>query len=153
MTMIDRGKVIKGLECCQTMLHDRGFENPDCRVCPYNNDPDGKKSEINGVYCVAELADDALALLKAQEPRVMTLVEARDALHNTDVIWFEAREDDRVYCGVRIDKEDYFVLQNDEWLYVTDFETGDQAVDYGNLFRCWTSRPTDKQREAVPWDD
>ena len=55
--MIDREKVIKGLECC--------IITPDiCSdVCPYF----GKCDEND--YCDEKLFKDALALLKAQAPR------------------------------------------------------------------------------------
>jgi len=51
--MADREKVIKGLECCR-----RGF----CFSCPYNDGVD------ENVECKQRWADDALSLLKAQEP-------------------------------------------------------------------------------------
>lgn len=51
--MIDREKVINGLECCV-------LRNPDdksrCNECPYEG------------ACLNQLKHDALALLKAQEP-------------------------------------------------------------------------------------
>lgn len=50
--MIDREKVIKGLECCSSMV--------ECgEKCPYWHDKRG---------CRENLEADALALLKAQEP-------------------------------------------------------------------------------------
>ena len=54
--MIDREKVIKGLECCN-------HEIPKCEKCPYNDGEDTCPT-------LRTLFDDALALLKAQEPRV-----------------------------------------------------------------------------------
>ena len=27
-----------------------------------------------------------------------------------------------------------------------------EATDYGTVWRCWTSRPTDEQRESAPWE-
>ena len=51
--MLDREKVIKGLECCSR--EDIG----DCIDCPYES--------INGPHCDIEMMRDALALLKAQE--------------------------------------------------------------------------------------
>lgn len=50
-----REKVIKGLECCATM------DVNDCDKCPYLGcSPDR--------YCFGNMAADAFALLKAQEP-------------------------------------------------------------------------------------
>ena len=55
--MIDREKVIKGLERCKL------YNKVNCDKCPYdyNGRGDGKSE------CTAELASDALALLKEQE--------------------------------------------------------------------------------------
>ena len=56
MKMIDRDKVIKGLECCVK-------RNPDdktrCGECPYEG------------ACLNRLKSDALTLLKAQEPMMI----------------------------------------------------------------------------------
>lgn len=61
--MIDREKVIKGLECCIPMTERNGIG--DCCNCPY----DRKITFEGGVTeCCHDLFTDALALLKAQEP-------------------------------------------------------------------------------------
>ena len=52
--MIDREKVIKGLEVCV----DREPGKYDCYECPY---------EIDGNYCEINLTKDVLALLKEQD--------------------------------------------------------------------------------------
>jgi hypothetical protein len=55
--MVDREKVIKGLERCKL------YNKVNCDKCPYDYNGRGNgKSE-----CTAELASDALALLKEQE--------------------------------------------------------------------------------------
>ena len=54
--MIDREKVIKGLECCIKRDPD---DKMRCGECPYEG------------ACLNRLKADALALLKAQEPRVI----------------------------------------------------------------------------------
>lgn len=52
--MIDREKVIKGLECCsEEEIDGCNF----CELCPYH-----------GVGCVDSVLKDALELLKAQKP-------------------------------------------------------------------------------------
>ena len=55
--MVDREKVIRGLECCT---------KDECECCPYENVCFGDDE----VELFDTLARDALALLKAQEPRV-----------------------------------------------------------------------------------
>ena len=54
MEMIDREKVIKGLETCRTRVH--------CKECPYAYD---KRADDS--YCEAVLHNDVLAMLKEQE--------------------------------------------------------------------------------------
>jgi len=66
--MTDRGKVVKGLECCHVQ---RNEVPPLCEDCPYMNPMEGTCDALD------ELLGDALTLLKAQEPRVMTLEEVK----------------------------------------------------------------------------
>lgn len=132
MTM--REKVIKGLECCALtgLCHDKG--------CPY----------IDSETCVDDLCNDALALIK---PRVMTLEEARNALHNEIVVLWEAKSDELsgLFCGMRMNVTSYFTMQNDDILGVTDLDNVEYSEAYGKLFRAWTSKPTDAQMKETPW--
>lgn len=90
-------------------------------------------------------------MLKAQEARVMTLKEAQTALHNDTVVWVELKG--KLICaGIHMDGTDYFMMQNADVLDVTDFDSGEGAEVYGKQARCWTSRPTDEQRQAVKWE-
>jgi len=76
-----------------------------------------------------------IALLKEQEPRVLTLDEADAA----EVVWFEARNH-------------IFI----EPMMTRGKRLSDEAADwfrYGRDWRCWSARPTDKQREEEPWDE
>lgn len=139
--MPDREKVIKGLECCVTMPDIY----PRCEECPYA-DADGTCANMNGLH------RDALALLKAQEPRVMTLEEV--VTRRGEPVWFESKSG-RTYNG--------YVLVYDvqEGLGITGVRVGITQPGhttiwpskdiYGVKWRCWTSRPTDEQREATPW--
>lgn len=130
--MIDRDKVIEGLEF--TLVEscwdaDRAFDE----------------------QLMIEAVTDAITLLKAQEPRVMTLKEAQTALHNDTVVWVELKG--KLICaGIHMDGTDYFMMQNDDVLDVTDFDSGEGAEAYGKQARCWTSRPTKEQRQAVKWE-
>ena len=118
-------KVLKGLECC---LFNDGFGN--CEDCPYRM-PGG----------CDDLLRDALELLKTQEPRVMTLEEAKNSV-------FCFCESGSVFaCRMFVDPADGFAT-------ILQFGRPDILIDsneYGISFRCWTSRPTDEQREATPW--
>ena len=125
--MVDREKVISGLELCLEGLSD---------ICPY------KDSDAPG-GCRDELMHDALVLLKAQEPRVMTL-EYFDNSPDKDskgclVAWVEYRRDE--------EWAEYWEDTCDEWSVIRrdDFYSGES-------YRFWTSRPSDEQREAIPWN-
>lgn len=112
-----REKVIKGLECCDGYCDDE-------TGCPYYD-------ELESFDCQEQLRADAIALLKAQEPRVMALEECK----MREVVWVEDRETLEVYpCLVKNN-------MNDSKIY-----------KYGVQWRCWTSRPTDEQREREPWN-
>ena len=113
---MDREKVIKGLECCLP-AHD-----PDCDLCPYDS---------VDLRCRANLRDNVMELLKAQEPRVMTLEEAKSAY----VV---------EYRSGKIREFGSALL---------DLDVDPLNAEYGKIYRVWTSRPTDAQREAVKWDD
>ena len=64
--MIDRDKVLKGLECCCSMTGEA------CRQCPY----DEECAEMIGSGS-AHLRADALELLKTQQKEIEKLTQAR----------------------------------------------------------------------------
>lgn len=134
--MTEREIIIEGLERRQR------FKTPD------------------GSSCVipANLLQDALALLKAQEPRLLTLEEviAHYSLPPVFEDDFGAQEDyyediQPLYFEFPHDKEDPWIVHwrghaqvvryLDEWRY-----------SYNKKWRCWTFRPTDTQREAEAWE-
>lgn len=97
---------------------------------------------------------NAIALLKAHEPRVMTLEEVK-AMKRYTICAVEQRSKvlhttfNAEYRGhLTIGGRDYI----DFGLYadVSPFRRSESG--YGKTWRCWTSRPTDKQREATPWN-
>ena len=116
-------KVIKGLE---QFIKD--FK-PYC----------GNKADWQQVY-------DALELLKAQEPRVMTVDEINQ-LSNGETVWVEISDGRLLPMMV----EDGTLMR---WGYMwricdeafCTHEEGECAA------RAWTSRPTDEQRETTPWE-
>jgi len=90
---------------------------------------------------------------KAQEPRVMTLEEVK-AMKRYTICAVEQRSKvlhttfNAEYRGhLTIGGRDYI----DFGLYadVSPFRRSESG--YGKTWRCWTSRPTDKQMEATPW--
>jgi hypothetical protein len=99
---------------------------------------------------------DAIALLKAQEPRVMTLEEIK-AL--PDYVFLEDRDISHVFSIKTISRpalpQLVFVNISGEECVGFRGPDGDTSLvtsRYRVEWRCWTSRPTDEQREAVKWE-
>jgi hypothetical protein len=96
----------------------------------------------NHFWELQNTASEAAELLKAQEPRVMTLEEAK----NSEFCFCESGS---VFaCHMFVDPADGFAT-------IQQFGRPDILIDsneYGISFRCWTSRPTDEQREKVKWE-
>lgn len=131
-----REKVLRGLACLSNPFVQDADER-DCEHCSYDS-----------ASCFLDITSDALSLLKAQEPRVMTLdeVEAlpygyvlietdkKDSLHWVDALLF---------CKNTNFSFDFITLEGRARLLGTA---------YNMEWRCWTARPTDEQREAVKWE-
>ena len=140
--MADLEKAIRGLECCST--YD-DYSRKSCRECPYN-EPDGKRS------CkLHQMRVDAITLLKAQKPRVMTLEEV---LSFDSAIYMDEAQNTvclkMLYC-YEVGRETYdhgytFVDSDGDRIYYP-------AKGFNKTWRCWTSRPTDEQRAATPWSE
>jgi len=131
--MADREKVIKGLECC--ILRDPD-DHARCSQCSYESS------------CVNRLKMDALSLLKAQEPRVMNADEIVLSAEPSGWLWLEMKNG---HCG-----EAFKAGRTISGMI--NFGNGFESLfssflpkEYGKTWRCWTSRPTDEQREAIPW--
>ena len=134
--MPDREKVIKGLECC-------GFDHCDPKECPYY-------VEMNN--CEGMLMRDALTLLKAQEPRVLTLEEVKQHNNQDGCVWFEQPTYNAVAAFVR--KEDFEIEVISPYILGEPINHGYWSnSNYGKTWRCWSSRPTDAEREATPWEN
>lgn len=134
--MSDFEKVLKGLECCTTAL--------GCKACPYS------EKGIGTDDCQLESTQDALELLKAQQPRLMELEELTRS--NRRPVWIEVMEDDGTgaWCTCAIWKNEMIV---NEFL-ITIGGSADSYFhkdDYGKFWRCWTACPSEAQMEAVKW--
>ena len=145
--MIDREKVIKELECCTTLNHN----GTKCANCEYAN------QFING-DCQIYLLRDALELLKAQEPTVMTWKELIAAALGCSPVYIEVKEnEDKESCDDRWAMMTQFRdnITNGVIRAMSSYVTSEIlfAEWYGKTWRCWTSKPTDEQRKAVKWND
>lgn len=128
--MTDREKVSKGLETSLSI----GVCGKCVNECWYGDTIENCHNIIR----------DALALLKAQEPRVMTLEEVCKGL-----VWLDTYRTSEV--------EPVYILEMNKRgeIYYLVFGTGARPMlydeDYNKEYRFWTSRPTDEQREATAW--
>jgi len=137
--MVDREKVLKGLERCKL------YNKVNCDKCPYDYNGRGNgKSE-----CTAELASDALSLLKEQEPRILDW----DEIKNYPVVYGEFRDVKEIYpliitinsSGQVLSWNPGINVSGEFLLLVSDEE------DRKNT-RCWNKMPTAEQRQAVKWE-
>lgn len=130
-----REKVIKGLKC---IAGENETHNHPCDSCGY-------KECQTYIICIAEIARDALSLLKAQEPKLLTIEE----ITGDGECWFEGING---ACGYA----DCYMCTGSKEVEVNRISMKPEYVswdDFKKKWRCWTSRPTDEQREAVKWDD
>lgn len=141
--MTDREKGIKGLECCIEKLDTvtnktHGF---NCAACPYF-----KRCDTSGYLLGLPLMRDVLALLKAQEPRVMTPEEVMSTGPEDVCGIVEIIEEEHMYgCYMRRYDEGHVEL-------LCDVPNLPERLEKG-CARIWTARPTDEQREAARWDE
>lgn len=139
-------KVCKGLE-----VHIK--PNFSCVECPYHNN----------VLCGDQLYSDALALIRqqqariaeleaAQTARVMTLEEAIEAVSKKGgFVWIEQKS--HPLCDAHVSPSNsIFDCPSRKFK-----DYGKRFIPKKNSFRfmwrCWTSWPTDEQREDTKWDE
>lgn len=138
---MEREKVIKGLECCSDAVSECG------KNCPYYGIEN----------CQSSMQADALTLLKAQEPRVIKVAKYDDEIQSPGMdcfTWIEEREREDVYIGTvnRTSHKNYGEETYSFMRFWGKSKDGIKFEDYGKTWRCWTSRPTDEQREVTPWN-
>ena len=142
--MIDLEKTMKGLECCNDDIMC-----PD--ECPYKDifDLDGD--------CREELVHDALGLLKIHYPRVMGITEITEG-HNAlkeGCVWLETKFGALAPVFVQFPYKGKIRMYSPYYHPAKDTEINETwwpIENYKKIWRCWTFRPTDKQREETPWE-
>ena len=105
-------------------------------------------AESRGYGGLVDAMRDALELLKAHEPRVMTLEEVKQAKGRD--VWLELSGNIA---------EDVLTAATIEGCGTGGICTRYESLKYTQYcvkpygWRCWTSRPTEEQREAVKWNE
>ena len=93
---------------------------------------------------------NAIALLKAHEPRVMTLEEALGAEVNVDQCWLEVKDIKLIYLADAVVCPEHTERADIQRWGASDCQL---PLDlYGSYWRMWDRKPTKEQREATPWD-
>lgn len=82
--------------------------------------------------------------------RVMDYSEVVATKEHDVYLWLEKKNDEDIFH-----LQVYGYTGNGECIY---FDIPDDVAEfflgeYGNTWRCWTERPTHKQRSEVKWDD
>ena len=143
-------KVIKGITLCNT----DGLADEMCPNCPYVN-------EANPI-CVRSLFNDALELLKEQQPRVLSYDEMKTMIGKPVYVEEPKRNaDPQCYWGIVVEGEEPPKEGGYNYPGGVDFNVevglnvydGDlYMVDIGCGWRAWTAEPTDEQRMNTPWE-
>ena len=124
-----RGKVIRGLTA-----HYFAEIKP-CNDCPY----------FAYANCEKRLASDAIALLKAQEPRVMGVGD----FYDEDMGFYERKDEEFVWpvliANGGPDGVTVSLIRKDAFEIKADCSLMNQT------WRIWTTYPTHEQREAAKW--
>ena len=108
-----------------------------------------KKCYLGGIV---DALDFAIEAVKAQEPRVMTLVEMEDW---DGAVFFEEFETDMYYT--LIENVELTAGMDGEYVLV-NVVPGEHhrriwgGEHYGRIWRCWTSRPTQEQMRETKWE-
>lgn len=135
--MTDRENVIKALE--EAIQHYERYSGDE-----YGREYDFARVEVETLEdaivllkederAIKHQSDHLDALLKAQEPRIVTEADFNNAdPYGYLPVWVEDKDDNEIICDC-----------------ITKHAITEPDEDYH--YRYWTSRPTDAQREAVPW--
>lgn len=152
--MVDKEKLIRGLHCC---AHTDGI---NCMHCPYD-----KKGED----CTAQMSMDILALLKEQEPHVLSREEMIDAGKNHDAVYVEEGVG-RCFWGLAVEGIDppedkpynspggvqFNVVDADDDMWDGDFymmcDVYPELKPHPMGWRAWSAKPTTEQMMAVKWE-
>lgn len=135
--MADREKVMKDLSWL--IFNFPWQENP-------KDDADRMCNAIH-TYC-----NDALDLLKEQEPRVLTWKDVKESIGVP--VWVEYEDYDS-WNGYGVPTSYYRNLDYGECvlIYGANAYSAHYENTYNMKWRCWTSRPTPEQMEETPWEE
>lgn len=129
-------KVIQAFENCMAPEMNDDETCVDCiraGECPWDDCQERDSKLIDIPLSLAMAALEALKAQEQNEPRVLTREEVESINHD-------------VVCEFRygIELSAHTIESVKSWLNGVRYA-------YGKTWRCWSARPTDEQREDVPW--
>lgn len=98
-------------------------------------------------YCMSQMIADTLELLKEKQPRVLSFDEMIQ-IEEEVLVEIRLPSKDRTYlrwCDIVFDEGMSIALYTTHGIHMAS----DWA--YEVRWRCWSEKPTDEQRKAVPW--
>lgn len=157
--MTDRKKLIRAMEYCTGDIVPVD-ENDECLgdVCPF------KEGGYESGDCQENMIRAALALLKEQEPHVLTLEECRDPGRMVALEYktYGILKDDELKPVMTIHKWAVYIgkcFDGDiEWTAFSLFHAFTNQMtlktdNYGKTWRCWSADPGDEVRMETKWDE
>ena len=154
---MDRNKVIDDLAHCR---------HGDCYICGAGPKCKYIDHTVKGGLALMpiQLIRKVFALLKEQEPRVLTADEMTELGKTGGAVWVEeSPEGSDPKCfwglvteGVEPPKDKGYNYPGGVYFNVVDTESDMWDGDFYGLktplgWRAWTARPTEEQRKAVKW--
>ena len=128
--MVDRENVINKVTAIVADMQEEVDEWKDYSDSELRG---GLTCDCDWWYKTLQTLKDALALLKAQEPRLVTEADFENAdPYGYLPVWVEDKDDSEIICDC-----------------ITKHAITDPDEDYH--YRYWTSRPDEKRRAETPW--
>ena len=129
-------KVVRGLVMCSEETGEA------CVLCPYRTES------------CEQMPKDALELirelLREREPKLLTLEEV---VEWDGALLIESRVNGKLVWASWYSDHVRYGETLCRMLHIDGDVDDRERSTYGYLWRCWSARPTDEQREAVKWDD
>ena len=100
---------------------------------------------------------EIIELLKAQEPRVMTLEEVESAFDKQEPVWLDVKDvpvSNYIVVGYRLmhkTRKGHEIAYELIVLSIVSEKSYGVSM-YGKKWRCWTSKPDYKRMEVEPWN-
>ena len=138
--------ILRGLAACLPETDEDA--KIGCKDCPYGC------CEADAVRIPMTMLEDVRALLKAQEPRVMTLEEIESGKHPFAFLEYrvEDKDKDSIKSIIRPVLITHTLNHGITMMHSDDADLTEWKKDYNKTFRLWNNDPTDAQKEATAWN-